>query len=105
MISNYAYDPRLHLQPVPGLHEYNILEMNFIFYIIEERQYSSSNMDDLIDSMARRHLAYRRLDVCICKEGFSRKSSLYFQVAIDRQQRGSSGGYGPYFGIIEILKC
>ena len=37
---------------------------NFIFFnTAEERQYSSSNMDDLIDAMARRHLAYRRLDV------------------------------------------
>ena len=25
----------------------------------------SSNMDDLIDAMARRHLASRRMDVCI----------------------------------------
>ncbi|CAF4920415.1 unnamed protein product, partial [Rotaria magnacalcarata] len=51
MISNYVYDPRLHLQPANNM--------------LEERQYSSSNMDDLIDSMARRHLAYRRFDVCI----------------------------------------
>ncbi|CAM2713429.1 unnamed protein product [Rotaria socialis] len=66
MISNYAYDPRLHLQP-----SHNMLE---------ERQYSSSNMDDLIDSMARRHLAYRRLDA-----------------AMDHQRRGP-GGYSPYIG-------
>ncbi|CAF0970934.1 unnamed protein product [Rotaria sp. Silwood1] len=61
MISNYSYDPRLHLQP---LHEKQV--------------YSSSNMDDLIDSMARRHLAYRRLDA-----------------AIDRQRR-TNGYHGPY---------
>jgi hypothetical protein len=36
-----------------------------ILFIIEDRLYTTSNMDDLIDSMARRHLAYRRLDVCI----------------------------------------
>ncbi|CAF2052016.1 unnamed protein product [Rotaria magnacalcarata] len=63
MISNYVYDPRLHLQPAN-----------------KERQYSSSNMDDLIDSMARRHLAYRRFDV-----------------AMDHQRRGQ-GGYSPYIG-------
>ncbi|CAF0857596.1 unnamed protein product [Rotaria sordida] len=64
-ISNYSYDPRLHLQPSNNT--------------IGDRQYSSSNMDDLIDSMARRHLAYRRLDA-----------------AIDRQRRGL-GGYNPYY--------
>ena len=42
--------------------------MNFKIDIITERQYTSSNMDDLIDSMARRHLAYRRLDVYFCNE-------------------------------------
>ncbi|CAF2650945.1 unnamed protein product [Rotaria sp. Silwood2] len=72
-ISNYSYDPRLHLQPLNST--------------IEERQYSSSNMDDLIDSMARRHLAYRRLDI---------KSVFLFQAAIDRQRRGP-GGYNSYF--------
>ncbi|CAF1901155.1 unnamed protein product [Rotaria magnacalcarata] len=66
MISNYVYDPRLHLQPANNM--------------LEERQYSSSNMDDLIDSMARRHLAYRRFDV-----------------AMDHQRRGP-GGYSPYIG-------
>ncbi|CAF2052010.1 unnamed protein product [Rotaria magnacalcarata] len=66
MISNYVYDPRLHLQPANNM--------------LEERQYSSSNMDDLIDSMARRHLAYRRFDV-----------------AMDHQRRGQ-GGYSPYIG-------
>ncbi|CAF0753356.1 unnamed protein product [Rotaria sp. Silwood1] len=65
MISNYSYDPRLHLQPLNNT--------------LEERQYSSSNMDDLIDSMARRHLAYRRLDAAISR------------------QRQSPGGYNPYF--------
>jgi hypothetical protein len=34
------------------------------FYLVLERQFTSSNMDDLIDSMARRQLAYRRFDVC-----------------------------------------
>ena len=38
---------------------------NIFFVIIEESVYISSNMDDLIDSMARRHLAHRRLDVCM----------------------------------------
>ncbi|CAF2525734.1 unnamed protein product [Rotaria sp. Silwood2] len=60
-ISNYSYDPRLHLQTLQ-----------------EKQLYSSSNMDDLIDSMARRHLAYRRLDA-----------------AIDRQRR-TNGYHGPY---------
>jgi hypothetical protein len=36
----------------------------FILLIIEQQVYVSSNVDDLIDSMARRHLAARRLDVC-----------------------------------------
>lgn len=64
MISNYAYDPRLHLQPVQGMLKKLIIE-KCEYFSIEERQYSSSNMDDLIDSMARRHLAIRRLDVSI----------------------------------------
>ncbi len=63
MISNYSYDPRLHLQPVNGMSG-RLLSRNRKL-ILEERQYSSSNMDDLIDSMARRHLAYRRFDVGI----------------------------------------
>ncbi len=29
-------------------------------------------MDDLIDSMARRHLAHRRLDVCIRYSNFEK---------------------------------
>ncbi|CAF1118617.1 unnamed protein product [Rotaria sordida] len=61
-ISNYSYDPRLHLQSVH-----------------EKQLYLTSNMDDLIDSMARRHLAYRRLDA-----------------AIDRQRRTTNGYHGPY---------
>ena len=44
--------------------------MNQIFLIIEEQIYTTSNIDDLIDSMARRHLSYRRLDVC-CVEKLS----------------------------------
>ena len=43
---------------------------NFILFqsredrsIVEEQIFISSNIDDLIDSMARRHLAHRRLDV------------------------------------------
>ena len=45
-------------------------------------------MEDLIDSMARRHLAYRRLDVCVKNSKllfFYRISHL--QVTIDRQRR------------------
>ncbi|CAF1206699.1 unnamed protein product [Rotaria sordida] len=61
-IPNYSYDPRLHLQSVH-----------------EKQLYLTSNMDDLIDSMARRHLAYRRLDA-----------------AIDRQRRTTNGYHGPY---------
>ncbi|CAF4419509.1 unnamed protein product, partial [Adineta steineri] len=45
-ISNNPYDSRIFLEP---LNEEQLL-------------YTSSNMDDLIDSMARRHLAFRRFN-------------------------------------------
>ena len=49
-------------------------------------------MDDLIDSMARRHLAYRRLDVG--KKTFEWSFFLHqrfrFQAAIDHQRRSGS---------------
>ncbi|CAF5144978.1 unnamed protein product, partial [Rotaria magnacalcarata] len=60
-LSNFSYDSRSHLQPLN-----------------EKHVYSTSNVDDLIDSMARRHLAYRRLDA-----------------AIDRQRRTNTY-QGPY---------
>ncbi|CAM4878265.1 unnamed protein product [Rotaria socialis] len=60
-LSNFSYDSRSHLQPLN-----------------EKHVYSTSNVDDLIDSMARRHLAYRRLDA-----------------AIDRQRR-TSRHHDPY---------
>lgn len=64
VISNYSYDPRLNLQPMNGIELSAPLPRSFIPPIsVLERQYTSSNMDDLIDSMARRHLAARRHDV------------------------------------------
>ncbi|CAM4822853.1 unnamed protein product [Rotaria magnacalcarata] len=60
-LSNFSYDSRSHLQPLN-----------------EKHVYSTTNVDDLIDSMARRHLAYRRLDA-----------------AIDRQRRTNTY-QGPY---------
>ena len=48
MISNYSYDPRLHLQPLNGL--LGISSNNNYVQVLEDQQYSSSNMDDLIDS-------------------------------------------------------
>lgn len=64
-ISNYPYDSRVHLYPLS-----------------EDQQYSTSNMDDLIDSMARRHLAYRRLDVAIDHQ---RRSGSVRSSLIDRR--------------------
>ncbi|UJR10133.1 hypothetical protein I4U23_014352 [Adineta vaga] len=58
---NYSYDSRLYLQPLQ-----------------EEQLFSSSNMDDLIDSMARRRLAFRQ-----------------FNTNVD-QQRSSNGYYSSY---------
>jgi hypothetical protein len=41
-------------------------------------------MDDLIDSMARRHIAHRRLDVCIEKfRLFSMKYFIFRQLLTD----------------------
>lgn len=37
----------------------------------------TSNMDDLIDAMARRHLASRRLDVCTSSQLFYKYPLLY----------------------------
>jgi hypothetical protein len=37
-------------------------------------------MDDLIDSMARRHLASRRLDVCIRYQTFRKKTQTLFLI-------------------------
>jgi len=59
-------------------------------------------MDDLIDSIARRHLAYRRLDVCIKNfQLFSIKNNSFFQAAIDRQGRGNKH-YSPYNGTTSL---
>jgi hypothetical protein len=56
--------------------EFYILANKVLFLlIIEDQIYASSNMDDLIDSIARRHLAYRRLNVCI-------KNFEYFSIEI-----------------------
>jgi hypothetical protein len=76
--SNYSY-----LQPVNGL--FCIEDRwTFILFLIEEQLYVSSNMDDLIDSMARRHLAFRRLDVCRKNlRLFSMEYSIFRQLLID----------------------
>ena len=64
VITNYSYDPRLYLQPAYGALSIVVLQGNRIArYFIAERQYTTSNMDDLIDSMARRQLASRRFNV------------------------------------------
>ena len=60
------YDARLSLYPLNGMPTVDQVPPVTKPFLrsTEDQQYSSSNMDDLIDSMARRHLAYRRLDVC-----------------------------------------
>lgn len=59
---------------------------------VEEQIYISSNIDDLIDSMARRHLAYRRVDV---SEKIDRKRRLFDlrEQRIDYDERIISVGY------------
>ncbi|UJR35904.1 hypothetical protein I4U23_028647 [Adineta vaga] len=65
LLSDYSYEPRTQLQP---LNE-----------ILDGPTFASSNMDDLIDSMARRHLADRQYNMSA------------------NQRHSGRAGYSPYF--------